>query len=148
MFRCSKRFTFTFIFQFKYFKRVITIFTKEKFKTLVIVKKFPIFEELSVKGHFWTSLHYAMHYGKSDIILFILKNSESKGILNLIIKCKSKDNRCPLLCLIKSNSLNSENKIKILDDILSLFKKLYLSQEVYSELVKIKGSQNILRNIL
>src|SRR5207253_620394 len=44
-----------------------------EFKNLVLLKRYPILEEVSAHNYFWTSLHYAMHYGHSEIIYFILE---------------------------------------------------------------------------
>ncbi len=114
-----------------------------KLKSLINDNNYPLFEEVSAKGYFWTSLHYAMHYGKLDVVLFILKQSEAKNILNLAIRLKSNDNRCPLVCLMRSNSLNINLKIDILDKVLSIFPHIYVSPDVIKE-AKLKGMDKIL----
>ena len=43
-----------------------------EFKLLIEVKKFPILEEVSAKNYGWTPFHYAMHYGKWEIIKYIM----------------------------------------------------------------------------
>jgi hypothetical protein len=116
----------------------------EGFKHLMNIKKYPIFEEISLKGFFWTPLHYAMYYGKLNIISYILKSCESKGILNLVIRLKSSDNRCPLLCLIRSNSLSINEKVDLLDNILSFFNGLFISNEVLKE-GKTKDIEKVLK---
>lgn len=115
-----------------------------KLKSLIIENKYPIFEEVSAKGYFWTVLHYAMHYGKLDVILFLLKLTETKNVLNLSIRLKSNDNRCPLVCLLRSNSLNINLKIDILDKILSQFPSIYISADVIKE-AKLKGVEKVLQ---
>ena len=36
-------------------------------------KKYNIFEEISEEGYYWTPLHYAIQYGKWNIIKFIIE---------------------------------------------------------------------------
>jgi hypothetical protein len=101
------------------------------FKDLIINKKYNIFEEISAKSYFWTSLHYAMHYGKLDIIIFILEYYKSK--LSYIMRLESNDGRCPILCLLKSNGVNSNTKKDLLETIFSAYKFL-ISNEIIREL--------------
>jgi len=114
-----------------------------KLRNLVNDLKYPLFEEISAKGYFWTSLHYAMHYGKYDVISYILKYAESKNVLNLVIRSKSNDNRCPITCLIRSSSIAPNVKIEIMDKILTEFKHLYVSADVVKE-AKSKGVEKAL----
>lgn len=91
------------------------------FKHLILVKKYPLFEEISAHGFYWTALHYAMHYGQMEIISFILDYCKSNGWLDKALRLESNDNRCPILCLLKSNSINTSKKREILEKILSKF---------------------------
>ena len=118
-----------------------------KFKSLVIDQKYPMFEEISVKGYLWTPIHYAMHYGKFEIINFIFKESEKLNNLNYIIRCKSDDNRCPLLCLVRSNSIKLNEKNEILEKILQNFPNLFISQEVINESILKKISDSIIKKL-
>ena len=76
----------------------------ELFKSYIYVtprrKPYNIFEEISQKGLGWTALHYAMHYGRIKIIEFIIEYLISQNILSIALRLKSKDGRCPLLCLL------------------------------------------------
>jgi len=118
------------------------------FKKLVEVKKYPIFEEVSAKGFLWTSLHYAMHYGKTDIINFCLKHAEKNNLLDYLVRCRSDDKRCPLMCLIRSNSLQLPEKNALLEKILDLYPRIYISQQVINECKVKKISDLILEKIL
>ncbi len=103
------------------------------FQNLINNKKYPILEEVSAHNYFWTSLHYAMHYGQTDIIFFILETLNNRGIIAPSMKLQSDDGRCPILCLLRSNFLNLEKKKAIMDKILSKF-KFSVSNEVRKEM--------------
>jgi hypothetical protein len=105
----------------------------EKFKSLILVNKFNILEEISATGYFWTSFHYAMHYGKLNIILFIMETLSSNDTLEEVMRLESNDGRCPLMCLIKSNSLNSSLKKSMLESLFQKF-KFMVSNEIVREL--------------
>lgn len=92
-----------------------------EFKTLILDKKYPILEEVSAHNYYWTPLHYAMHYGQYDIIHFIMFYFNGTEKLKLAMKLLSDDGRCPLLCLLRSNSLSASKKMDILDKLLSKF---------------------------
>jgi len=107
----------------------------EKFSNLIMGKKYNILEEISASGYFWTSFHYAMHYGKLNLIFFILEFFYKNGgnELNEVMRLESNDGRCPLMCLMKSNSLNSDTKKEYLETIFQKF-KFYVSNELIREL--------------
>lgn len=108
----------------------------QKFKNLIEVKGYPILEEISARNFGWTSFHYAMHYGKWNIIQYIMTTLQTKGFLNMALQIKSSDGRCPLLCLLRSNVLDPDTKKKIFDKIIKEFKNIFISQEVKDELKK------------
>ena len=105
----------------------------EIYTLYITVNKFNILEEISASGYFWTSFHYAMHYGKLNIILFIMETLNSNNTLEEIMMLESNDGRCPLMCLIKSNSLNSSAKKSILESLFQKF-KFMISNEIVREL--------------
>ena len=105
-----------------------------EFKRLILEKKYPILEEVSAPNFYWTSLHYAMHYGRYDIIQFIMDYYQNNGELNLVMNLESNDGRTPLLSLLKSNVLNNEDKKTIMNKIISKKYKFSLSNEVKKEL--------------
>ena len=92
-----------------------------------------IFEEVSAPGYGWTTFHYAMHYAKWNIIKFIIEYLESQNKLEIGLRLKSKDGRCPLLCLLKSNALKADVKRDTFNKIISNF-TIPVSDEVKKEL--------------
>ena len=95
--------------------------------------KYSIFEEVSAPGYGWTTFHYAMHYAKWDIIKFIINYLIQNDKLEIAFRLKSKDGRCPLMCLLKSNALKPEVKEETFDKILTNF-AVPVSEEVIKEL--------------
>ena len=106
-------------------------------------KKYNIFEEISKEGYYWTPLHYAMQYGKWNIIKLIIEYLKTKNLIKVGFKLKSKDNICPLLCLLKSNDIKKkEEKRDIFEKILIKF-NIPVSDEVKREL-KNQGFEDLL----
>lgn len=114
----------------------------KKFKTLIEDKNYPIFEEISAEGYNWTSLHYAMHYGKESIIYYILDYLNKRNSLHLGIKKKSSDGRCPLLCMIKSNTLDTSTKKVLLKKLFDRYNNMSIDEIVLIE-VKRRGMEDI-----
>ena len=104
------------------------------FKRYILEKKYPVLEEVSAKNYYWTCLHYAMHYGKKDIILFIFDVLKNQNLLDTAMRLESNDGRCPLSCLLRSNTLSIEMKRDILDTILMKYSGVFLSNVVKKEL--------------
>lgn len=104
-----------------------------EFKDLVVNKKYPVLEEVSAHEFYWTPLHYAMHYGQGEITFFIIDYLSTTHSLDLIMKLQSNDGRCPLLCLLRSNSLSLEKKKDIMGKILSKY-EFSISPEVRNEM--------------
>ena len=100
-------------------------------------KPFNIFEEVSAPGNYWTTFHYAMFYGKWNIIRFIIETLTLKGRIDVGLKLQGSEGNCPLLCLLKSNSLEHEVKKNIFDKIITNF-VVPISDEVRS-LLEIRG---------
>ena len=94
---------------------------------------FDIFEEVSAPTYGWTTFHYAMHYAKWNIIKFIIEYLFNKDKIEIGFRLKSKDGRCPLLCLLKSNALKPEVKKETFKNIISNF-TIPVSDEVIQEL--------------
>ncbi|MCQ2818679.1 MAG: hypothetical protein MJ252_15540 [archaeon] len=113
------------------------------FKDLVENKHFPILEEVSAHSYYWTPLHYAMHYGKEEIIFYILDTMEAKGELNYVMNLQSDDNRCPIKCLLKSNSVPNDVKIKIIQKIFDKY-EFDISKELVQEL-KNRNLENLIK---
>ena len=83
----------------------------ELFISYIIV--YDIFEEVSQSGNNWTVFHYAMYNGKIDIINFCLEYLYCLNLIDKILKIKTNDNKCPILCLLSSKELNDEQKKRI-----------------------------------
>lgn len=109
----------------------------ELFKTLICGsperKPYPIFEEVSQAGYRWTCVHYAFHYGCRDVIRYILEYLTHWNLINAAFNIKTKENKCPLLCLLKSNALKADEKREIFDSIISNF-FVPVSEDVVKEL--------------
>lgn len=103
----------------------------DAFRNLIEIKKYNILEEISAKTFYWTSFHYAMHYGKLNIIFYIM--DFYKQNLNNVMRLESNDSRCPILCLLKSNALNSVTKKDLLHKIFAKYNFL-ISAEIIREL--------------
>lgn len=103
------------------------------FKNLIQKKNYPILEEISARNYGWTAFHYAMHYGKIEIIRFIMDYLQQKGHLLAALQLKSNDNRCPILCLLRSNSLSQDAKRDILAGLLKSY-SIPMTTEIDREL--------------
>ena len=106
---------------------------------------FNIFEEVSEPGYGWTTFHYAMHYARWNIIRYIIEYLISKDKLNIMLRLKSKDGRCPLLCLLKSNALKLDIKRDTFDKIITNF-TIPISNEVRAELEN-RGFKELLERV-
>ena len=108
-------------------------------------KPYSIFEEVSAPGYKWTTFHYAMHYGKWEIIKFIFEYLIDLNLLDKALNIKSKDNICPLLCLLRSKVLNIEEKRIIFSNIIENF-DIPFSKEVKEELYNRKMQDLLNKN--
>ena len=83
-------------------------------KNLIEEKKYPLMEECSASGYYWTVIHYAAHYGFVNIVNFVLEyyqyNPERLDILNL----QSNLGLSPLFISL-NNTSDIEKKKQILD---------------------------------
>jgi len=81
---------------------------------IVEEENFSLFEEISAAGYFWTSLHYAAHYGNIDIVEYVLdKINDHPDKLDLA-NLQSNLGLSPLFIAL-ANSLEIEKKKRILD---------------------------------
>ena len=104
-----------------------------EFSNLIQNKHYPILEEISAKNFGWTSLHYAMHYGKWEIIKYILDNLRNSGKLELAMQLRSSDKRSPLLCLLRSNNLTNDQKKDIFIRTVQTY-KIKITPDIQKEL--------------
>ena len=102
---------------------------------------YDIFEEISKKDYGWTAFHYAMHYGKKKLIEFIIEYLQSQNKLSIALRLKSNDGRCPLLCLLKSNALEKNDKLDIFNEICSKY-SLPINDAVQQRLEAMNKNQN------
>ena len=98
-------------------------------------RPYPIFEEVSAPRFYWTVFHYAMHYGIWDIIKFIFEYLYPLNLVEVALNLKTNDNRCPLLCLLKSNNIKTDIKKDVFNKIISTF-PIPVNDEVRKELQK------------
>jgi hypothetical protein len=117
----------------------------EIFSNLILKKKYPLLEEISYKNYFWTPLHYAMHYGQTEIIFFILDLLAEDNILQPALRLQSNDGRCPLMCLLKSNHLQNAAKEENFENVVRKY-KLEISKEVRDEAVN-RGFKKTLKKL-
>ena len=76
-------------------------------------------------------------YGKWNIIRFIIETLTLKGRIDVGLKLQGSEGNCPLLRLLKSNSLEHEVKKNIFDKIITNF-VIPISDEVRS-LLEFRG---------
>ena len=86
-----------------------------------------------------------MHYGKWDIIQFIIEYLFSKNKIEIAFRLLSKDGRCPLLCLLKSNVLNINAKKDMFSKIFEKY-TIPVSEEVIKNL-QMRGFDDIIKKI-
>jgi len=117
----------------------------ESFKNFIygtlIRAPYDIFEEISQKGYGSTIFHYAMHYGRINMINFIIEYLYSQNKIFIAFKLKSNDGRCPLLYLLKSKDLSHQTKLDIFNKIVNTF-SIPVSQEVEDQLKVVKEKAN------
>ena len=108
----------------------------ELFKTLLLgdntKEHYNIFEEVSASGYNWTVFHYAMHYGRWEIIKFIIEYLSQNNMIDIAFNMKTKDNRCPMLCLLKSKDLTNKEKKELYFKIVNSF-QIPINAEVIDE---------------
>ena len=78
-----------------------------------------------------------MHYGKWEIIKFMIEYLTGINMIDIALNMKTSDGRCPLLCILRSKDLKLEEKREILSKILLNF-NIPINHEVKKELLKRK----------
>ena len=73
-----------------------------------------------------------MHHGKWDIIKYIIEYLTNSNLLDIAFKMKTNDNRCPMLCLLKSKSLDVQKKKEIYFKLINDF-QIPITEEVMKE---------------
>jgi hypothetical protein len=83
-------------------------------KNLIEQKKYPLMEECSAAGYYWTVLHYAAHYGFHNIVNYIVEMYQNDSYKKNIVNLQSNLGLSPLFISLNSSS-SMENKKNILD---------------------------------
>ena len=75
-------------------------------KYIEVIKSgnYPILEECSAAGYFWTGLHYASHYGHYDIIKFTLEELKDKPDKVEMVSIQSNEGMTPYAIAIMNIS--------------------------------------------
>lgn len=113
-------------------------------KSLIESENISIFEEISAPNYFWTILHYSFYYGKIQLIQYMLNLLKTKNLLELGLKLETNDGRTPLLCLLRSNSMNNDVKKTALTNLFG-YMKIPLSETEIKE-IRQRNMTNILDN--
>ncbi len=87
-------------------------------KNLIENKKYPMLEECSASGYYWTVIHYAAHYGFDNIINYALQYYENNLDKKSIFGLQSNLGLSPLFICLNSSSPMEKKKL-----ILELFIK-------------------------
>ncbi len=83
-------------------------------KHLLLTKKYSVTEEVSKETHNWTVLHYAAHYGHSEVVKFLLNHLSTHKNQFEIINLQTVEAKTPLFCAILSGSTNLETKQELI----------------------------------
>jgi hypothetical protein len=86
----------------------------ETLKNLIEVKKYPLMEECSAAGYYWTAIHYAAHYGFVNIVSFVLEYYQNHPDKLEILNLQSNLGLSPLFISL-NNSTDIEKKKQVLD---------------------------------
>jgi hypothetical protein len=86
----------------------------DQLKALIDEKKYPLMEECSASGYFWTVIHYAAHYGFINIVNYILEYYQSHPQKVEILNLQSNLGLSPLFISL-NNTSDIEKKKQILD---------------------------------
>lgn len=86
----------------------------ETLKNLIDVKKYPLMEECSASGYYWTVIHYAAHYGFVNVVNFVLEYYQNNPNRLDILNLQSNLGLSPLFISINNNSdIEKKNKFSI-----------------------------------
>lgn len=86
----------------------------DKLKQLIAEKKYSITEECSASGYYWTAIHYAAHYGFTNIVKYCLDYYKDHPNKIDIMNLQSNLGLSPLFIGI-NNTSNFEKKKEIID---------------------------------
>jgi hypothetical protein len=80
-------------------------------KNLIETKEYPLLEECSAAGYFWTALHYAAHYGFDTIIAYVLEYYQNHPSKKNILNLQSNLGLSPLFICLNSSAGIEKKKI-------------------------------------
>ena len=87
----------------------------KKWLILLKISKYPLIEEVSKSGYYWTAFHFASHYGKVDILKYIIwayqNHENSYDIFNL----QTAEGKTPLFWWISSGDISLELKNRVVE---------------------------------
>jgi hypothetical protein len=86
----------------------------EILKSLIEQKSYPLMEECSAAGYYWTSIHYAAHYGFVPVIKFVLEYYQNHPDKLEILNLQSNLGLSPLFIALNSSG-DVEKKKEVLD---------------------------------
>lgn len=86
----------------------------EDLKKLIEYKKYPLMEECSADGYFWTVIHYAAHYGFVNIISYALEYFQDHPDRMAIVNMQSNLGMSPLFVSI-NNTSDAAKKKQVID---------------------------------
>jgi ankyrin repeat protein len=76
-------------------------------------KAYSVTEEVSKSGYFWTVLHYSSHYGKFEVLEYLIElmgfNTDKFDIYNM----QTIEGKTPLMCAISSKEIDKNQKQRI-----------------------------------
>lgn len=82
---------------------------------LIEKENYPLFEEISSNGYFWTALHYAAHYGFDHIVEYVLEKIEFDPNKLQLSNLQSDKGLTPLFIAITNGNNNIHKKKRMLD---------------------------------
>jgi hypothetical protein len=81
-------------------------------KSLIEEKGYPLLEECSASGYFWTVFHYAAHYGFDNIINYVLDHYQNNPNKRNILNLQSNLGLSPLfICLNSTTSIDKKKAV-------------------------------------
>lgn len=83
----------------------------ETLKNLIEVKKYPLLEECSASGYYWTVFHYAAHYGFDNIMSYVLEYFQNDHNKKHILNLQSNLGLSPLFICLNSSAKIDKKKL-------------------------------------
>ena len=71
-------------------------------------------EEISKAGYYWTSLHYASHYGHYEVVQYLIEFLSDHPDKSDIFNMQTAEGKTPLFCAILSSDIDAKRKQQII----------------------------------